>query len=167
MTARVKEASKRKSDALSIRIDPRLKFGLEIASRLQRRPVTGVVEWAISEALGNEFLLDEAENRFTVSQAASQLWSENEIERLLGFWFNFPQLLTYEESRLVNVLVRTPQLWAGANTSSYKNFDFESVLANWDRFLPVLLEASQRSPQRGLTDDDLTEMGLDHLVVPF
>lgn len=162
-----KPSSDRKTEALSIRIDPRLKYGLELLSRHQRRAVTGVVEWALSEALSSEVMTDVLENRYTLANVLPTLWSENEIERLLALWFHFPTLLTYEESRLVNVLLRTDELWHRLPPTKQGDFKLTDVLHSWEKFKPVLTAVADRTPQIGMLDDDLDAAGLNHLTIPF
>lgn len=160
-------AQVRKTDALSIRIDPRLKYGLDLASRVQRRPVTSVVEWAIAEALANERVRDKNGHEWTLKDASGVIWSDNELERLLALWFNFPDLLDYEESRQVNVLLRTHELWKDGSPNRYLDFEWSRTLPVWDKLKPVLIEAAGRAPVVGLTNEDLDDAGLADLVLPF
>lgn len=47
-----------RSEVVSIRLDPRLKFGAEIAATKCRRTLSSFTEWAIEEALKKQDLSD-------------------------------------------------------------------------------------------------------------
>ena len=98
-------------------------------------------------------------------------YAENEIERLLSLWFFFPTLISFEESRMVNVLLRTSELWNGTMfknvTNQFQSFRWGDVFAAWEKFRPVLVEAASRTVVTRLSDDDLQNGGLEHLIIPF
>lgn len=160
-------ATAKKSEALSVRIDPRMKYGLDLLARHQRRAVTGVVEWCLSEVFRAESVPGTKGRTYTIDDAIRITWSENELERLLALWFEFPALLSYEESRMVNTLLRTLNLWVKFEPTRINNFRWNDVLPQWDKFKPVLAKAATRNPQVGLTDDDLLAAGLGDLLIPF
>lgn len=160
-------AVRRKSDALSIRIDPRLKYVLELAARVQRRAVTGVVEWAITEALADTKVTDKDGRQWPLMDASGLVWSDNELERLMGMWFNFPSLLTYEESRIVEVITRTHELWIDGVPMRYIDLKWKDALEAWPKLKQQLEIAANRPTLAGLTDDDLKQAGLEYLILPF
>lgn len=164
------KASTKKTEALSIRIEPRMRYGLEILSRLQRRAVTGVVEWSIAQAFQNEIARDLQGNDVAFETALNRLWSPNEPERLLALRFYYPSLLTYEEERLVKVLTTTEVLWS-AKEPSYRSFEWDIVLPVWEKLKPILQQASERSVITGLSDSELAKSGLvitgSKLDIPF
>ncbi len=154
-----------KTEALSIRIDPRLRYGLELLARKQRRSVTGVVEWAIDQVLGNE-AADWLINGEPISfmDAVKQVWSPNEIERLVLLGSHFPDLMTYEETRLHHVLIHSPDLWEGGDPGQGK-LDEHVCLGQWDKLAPLLHDAAARPVLQGLTAAELDAAGIEAL--PF
>lgn len=162
-----RKAPDRKSEVLSLRIDPRLKYGLDLLARQQRRSVTGVVEWVIGETFRKEPINDADGRERAFSEAVEVLWSENELERLLKLWFFYPSLLSYEESRMVNVLLRSWDLWVKGANQAYNRFKWFEVLPKWELLKPVLEEAAQRPVITGLTDADYETVGLEYSQIPF
>jgi hypothetical protein len=160
-------ATARKTDALSIRIDPRMKYGLELLARHQRRAVTGVVEWTLSEAFKSETIAAPQGVTINFDQIVRLTWSENEIERVLALYFNFPTLLSYEESRVVNTLLRTYDLWRDLDSSKLSNFKAHEVLPHWEKLRPVVEKAAARTPQTGLTEEDFKAGGIAKLWDPL
>lgn len=162
-------ATAKKSEALSVRIDPRMKYGLDLLARHQRRAVTGVVEWCLSEVFRVESVPGAKGRSYTIDDAIRITWSENELERLLALWFEFPTLLSYEESRMVNTLLRTLSLWVQFEPTRINNFRWNEVLPHWNKFKPVLAKAATRNPLVGLQEDDFKAAGIEHLwdALPF
>jgi len=167
MPKRKSATSRRRGEPLSVRIDPKTRYGLELLSRLQRRSVTGVVEWAIAEALRNSTIADSGGRELTVEAALSGAWSVNELERLIALWESYAHLLTFDEERLVAVLVKTPALWHDANRRGYRQFRWSEVQPAWEALRPIATAAAERATIVGLTDDELTQAGLGPLVVRF
>lgn len=158
-----KKASSRaaKTDALSVRVDPRLRYGLELLSRAQRRSVTGVVEWAIERVLESEVAHaseGEEDTTETFADAVQLVWSPNELERLAKLASMFPELLTYDETRTWAVIKATPQLWVA--DSEDRRALAPICLDNWDVLEEVLKTAVERSVIKGLTDEDLKKAGV-------
>lgn len=157
-----KKTPDRKTEVLSIRIDPRVKYGLELLARLQRRSTTGVVEWAIQEAFGRE-LFDPGDNDghpTKLDEELDRLWQINEIERLVALALRRPQLLTFEESRAWKVLKDTAAFWKHQRYPDFDAFHWKDVLPQWDKLAPLLNEAVERNIVRGLTPEELSAAGI-------
>lgn len=82
-----------RKSVLSIRIEPRLRFLVDIATRAQRRNLTNFIESAIHEAIRST----EIEEGRTVWDARFDLWDTNEDQIILNLSAHFPDLLTFEE----------------------------------------------------------------------
>jgi hypothetical protein len=160
-------AARRRGEPLSVRIDPKTRYGLELLSRLQRRSVTGVVEWAIAEALRNSTIADAGGRELTVEAALSDAWSVNELERLISLWESYTHLLTFDEERLVMVLLKTAALWHDANRRKYSLFRWAEVQPAWESLKPIAEAAAERTTVVGLTHDELKQAGLEALDPPF
>lgn len=159
----------RKTEALSIRIDPRMRYGLELLARKQRRAVTGVVEWAIDKAFGDEVIDCADGSSLYFRPALEQLWATNEIERLVLLATTAPQLLTFEESRVWQVIRQTDLLWFSPSERSASAFKTEEVLSQWERLAPVIYEAADQPIIRGIMKATLKAGGVDveSLEIPF
>lgn len=96
-----------RTEVFAMRLDPKLKYLAEIAARKQRRSLANFVEWAIEQALGDislNALGDTNSPTVTVLDKASQLWSLDEATRLVTLATLYPELLTYEEQLIWDVI---------------------------------------------------------------
>ncbi|MCW2098136.1 UNVERIFIED_ORG: hypothetical protein EDF86_1565 [Pseudomonas psychrophila] len=93
----------KKTDALTLRLDPRTKFLIELLSREGHQTITGVVEAAVSR-LGNDRRVKMPGGEIPLASASSLLWSPIESERVVNLALFAPSLLTHEESCIATVL---------------------------------------------------------------
>lgn len=161
----------RKTEVLSIRIDPRVKYGLELLSRLQRRSTTGVVEWAIQSAFQSEIFepANEYRGETRLEEVMDELWHINDIERIVALALRKEQLLTYEESRIWKVLSSTPAFWTKKQHRDFDSFLWAEVLSHWPTVERLVSEAVEKPIVRGYTDEELFNLGLDltTMDIPF
>ncbi|WP_313642322.1 hypothetical protein [Stenotrophomonas sp.] len=157
-----KKTPDRKTEALSIRIDPRSRYGLELLARIQRRSTTGVVEWVLQEAFKSEVFDNSDMNRSALhlDEALDSLWQLNEVERLVALAIAKPQLLTFEESRIWKVLKDTAAFWKTQQYPDFGAFRWPELLPQWEKIAPLLSEAVERNIVRGLTDAELSAAGV-------
>ncbi len=105
----------RKSQIVTIRLDPRLKYLAELAARRQRRPLSSYIEWAIEESLRqvqpqyNPGLNEEQ----TLADEASSLWDVDEADRLANLALRYPELLTHDEQVIWKLIRENGFLWRG------------------------------------------------------
>ena len=137
----VDSPNKKKSEVVTVRLDPRLKYLAEIAARKQRRTLSGYIEWAVEQSL-KQVLLHEGDgyngnDNITVADAQNNivLWDVDEAERVTKLAFHFPELLSYEEQLIWRLVRDCGYVWKG----SYNNPDKEwmwTINENkiiWDR----------------------------------
>src|SRR5262245_57970471 len=84
-----------RTETVTIRLDPKLRYLTELAARKQRRTVSSFIEWAIEQALSHVELDDKTHD--TVTHAAEALWHTDEPYRLTKLGLSYPDLLTYDE----------------------------------------------------------------------
>lgn len=93
----------KKTDALTLRLDPRVKFLIEMSSRVGHQSITGVIESAVKvHAHHRKITLSGEES--TLSYAADVLWSPEEHERIVNMMFFAPSLLSHEELCIKSVI---------------------------------------------------------------
>jgi hypothetical protein len=92
-----------KTEVVTLRIDPKIRFGLELLSRKQYRNLSSVVEWAINEALNGEDGIDNL----------NFIWDVEEADRFINLALYYPELLSYEEQILWKLLSGNGYLWKG------------------------------------------------------
>lgn len=94
MAARSKRGVKSIGTSLTVRLDPRLRFALELMSRKQRRSMSGVIEWLIECGVEK---LESGVNK----EMLSYLWGYDDFDRIQRMKVKYPSLLTYEEEKIL------------------------------------------------------------------
>jgi len=91
-----------RSETVTVRLDPKLRYLAELASRKQRRTLSSFIEWVIEDSLKREYIHYENndQNVATFFDAAGLLWDVNEVDRFLLLAKNFPDLLNHDEQVL-------------------------------------------------------------------
>jgi hypothetical protein len=95
-----------RSETVTVRLDPKVRYLAEIASRVQRRTLSSFIEWAVEESLKNVELRTSYGNTVTVAAAGSvpshnpQLWDVDDADRFIKLAHHFPHLLSHSEQRM-------------------------------------------------------------------
>lgn len=100
-----------RSETVTVRLDPKLRYLAELAARRQRRTVSSYIEWAIEDSLkhlsldlnGNGVLADEAE----------ALWDVDDADRFARLAMRHPDLLTHDEQVLWKLVRENGLIWRG------------------------------------------------------
>lgn len=97
-----KNTKPQRKESMSIRIEPQLRYLIDIASRVQRRSLTNYVEWVLEEYLKQTPIrpMDKS-----ISDLMLELWDVNESERLIKLACIAPELLTYDEQLIFKILI--------------------------------------------------------------
>lgn len=97
--------------AVSMRLDPRIHFGLTLLARKRCTTLTGVVEWAAARAIADalEGLIERRGNRSV--NILDETWDTDEADRFVKLAQGFPSLLRFEEDRLWKAIRENPELW--------------------------------------------------------
>jgi len=98
-----------RSEVITVRLDPKLRFAAELASRKHRRTLSSFIEWAIGEALDNVVL--DSESQVTVRQALKDIWDPDEADRFVMLAAKYPELLNHEEERLWKCIRSYQHVW--------------------------------------------------------
>lgn len=93
-----------RSETVTVRLDPKLRYLAELAARKQRRTLSSFIEWAIEDCLhrveiyhGSGYSHD---NSLSVHDEIKTLWDVDEADRFCKLAISYPDLLTHEEQRL-------------------------------------------------------------------
>lgn len=73
-------------ETVSIRLEPKTKYGMELLSRKQYRSLNGVFSYIINDAIKKE-----------LDDLVEKVWDMDEAKRLQNLRTHAPHLLTYEE----------------------------------------------------------------------
>jgi hypothetical protein len=131
MAKKAKKGEGARSETLTVRLTPRMKYGLELQARKQHRTLAGVVEWAIERGLYHETdgLLKEMDITNSVSGTVEKaklnllewLWDPSEIKRLCLLCMYAYELMTYEEQKLWSLIAQNAYYWQVLEITSSQN----------------------------------------------
>jgi hypothetical protein len=95
-----------RSETVTVRFDPKLRYLAELGARTQRRTLSSFVEWAVEAALDRIILSIDIDNDTarTIENEAGKLWDIDEAERLVRLAILYPGLLTYQEQEIWKML---------------------------------------------------------------
>lgn len=165
-----------RSETVTVRLDPKLRYLAELAARKHRRTVSSYVEWAVEESLLRVYLREERNNGTGDSQQptsigamADSLWDIDEADRLAKLAMQFPELLTHEEQVLWKLVRENGRLWKGHFNLEREwtwqvgadRLDYSRLREHWASFMAVAKGEADRSclptwektePEQGAND---------------
>lgn len=112
-----------RSETVSVRLDPKLRYLAELAAKRQRRALSSYIEWAIENSLASVHL--DLNGNATIADEAEALWDVDEADRFAKLALRHQDLLTHEEQILWKLVRENGLLWHGR----YVGFDQEFT---WD-----------------------------------
>ncbi|CRM35283.1 hypothetical protein [Pseudomonas sp. 37 R 15] len=122
--------------AVGIRIDPKIKFALDIMGRLQKRSLTAVIEWAISQAIAHQNVDG---SKAALGEVIDGIWSTDESIRFVKLCFDLPQALTYDELRTWETIKVSPVFWIADEAGYYEvnreSISLDAVSMGWSSLL--------------------------------
>ena len=144
-----------KADNVNVRLDPKIRYGLELLARKQRRNLSSVVEWALQNAINSEENgLIEINMNGEPFNLLYQLWDTEESDRLYRMATFRSELLTFEEERLTK-LIRESEIFSYLDTKVRKEYHPEmyhiKLCEKLREFYPVFKKI------------DAGELGKEHL----
>jgi hypothetical protein len=147
-----------RSETVTIRLDPKLRYLTELAARKQRRTVSSFIEWAIESAL-DKIVLEEAKYNedprvfeVTLGKRAEALWDIDEADRLAKLGLHYPELLTHDEQVLWKLVKESGWVWQGWQDRGEWYWEvkedsllFQRLRENWDKFKKVASGEADKS----------------------
>lgn len=100
-----------RSETVTVRLDPKLRYLAELAARKQRRTLSSYVEWAIEDSLSRTNLY--AIGDTSLADEASMLWDVDEADRFAKLALRHPDLLTHEEQVRWKLIRENGYVWRG------------------------------------------------------
>ncbi|QCB45435.1 hypothetical protein [Hydrogenophaga sp. PAMC20947] len=138
-----------RSETVTVRLDPKLRYLAELAALKQRRTVSSFIEWAIEDSLARVQLQDGGYGNdpgTSVADVASKLWDVDDADRFAKLALNYPDLLTHEEQKRWKLIRENGLLWRGnyaRNGGSWtwnvaeEGLRFDLLREHWDVFCAV------------------------------
>ena len=99
-----------RSETVTVRLDPKLRFVAELAARKQRRTLSSFIEWAVEESVQNVYLDGEKE---TAYGAMDLVWDVDESDMFVKLAIYYPHLLVHYEEVLWKLIRENGYLWKG------------------------------------------------------
>ena len=112
-----------RSETVTVRLDPRLRYLAELAALKQRRTVSSFIEWAIEDSLGRVYLQEGGygnEQGTTVADVSAKLWDVDDADRFVKLALNYPDLLTHEEQKRWKLIRENGYLWRGRRIFTFR-----------------------------------------------
>ena len=111
-----------KSDVITVRLNPKLKYGLELLSRKQHRNISSLVTWAIEQAINDpeDGLYKKMDKGLKVEdpkQMLDVIWNFDPADRLVKLATHWPELMTYEQEKLIKAF-KEVGVWAKKGDSA-------------------------------------------------
>lgn len=144
--AKLKGAKTSRSETVSIRLDPELRYMAEIGARIQRRSLSSFIEWAVSRSLNEieftqNFDRDGEPYPVFLQKIRKELWDVDEPDRFVKLAFRNPSLLNHEEQIVWKLVRECGWFWDGwfGNDGIYhyetkeESFHFSRLREWWDR----------------------------------
>ncbi len=125
-------SSGKKGEVITVRVSPKLKYGLELLSRKQHRSVSSVVTWAIEQmmtnhdsglfktAIGPKSGKRKGTDEHTKEYMLEILWNVHPADRLVKLATYWPELMTYKGELLVEA-IKKEGLWPAKGDSAPEN----------------------------------------------
>lgn len=139
-----------RSETVTVRLDPKLRYLAELAARKQRRTLSSFIEWAIEDALSRVLLREgngyNNDYGISIADAAPVLWDVDDADRFAKLALNYPHLLTHDEQILWKLVRENGYLWRGKYRAVDNNWSweieersliFQRLREHWDAFVAV------------------------------
>ncbi|MHC6224031.1 hypothetical protein ACYU03_04525 [Pseudomonas sp. X10] len=110
----------RKTEALTLRLDPKVRFLIDLLARQKRQSITGVIESAI-ETYATNFHIEadlwseedgeEKTQLVSMYKLSKELYTTDDSFRFMMLVWHCPRLLSYEELRLKETIYSSEFFW--------------------------------------------------------
>lgn len=146
-----------RTQSVSVRLDPKLRFALELAGRKQRRTTSNFIECAIDDALKNTMIPDSMGGEEPLSDLVNRVWDVDEADRVINLGLSFSDLLTHDEARIWKRIQNTPEFRFKEKKSQkgkhlvlkHTDLDLQKIRKVWE---PLKLVATEEADEKVLKD---------------
>lgn len=130
---------------VNVKFDPKLHYGLELLTRVQRRNMSDVIRRAIKKEFVNAFLCP------PIINLLNHLWRENEFERVWILNKFDPMLLTFEEEKFIKN-IKESNIYIMAHEEVTKETGIELnkslPLKDYDKYEELMFEKLKKNEFR-------------------
>ena len=97
-----------RSETVTVRLDPKLRYLSELAARKQRRTLSSYIEWTLFESIKNIVIAEMYEGGpITLSELADNIWDVDPVTRLVNCASLAGDLLSFEEQVQMKIIRTT------------------------------------------------------------
>jgi hypothetical protein len=127
-----------RSEVATLRLDPKLRYFIELAARKQRRTISSYLEWAAEQSLDRIRLTDSAGSPSSIADETEQLWDVDEAERFVKLASRHPELLNHHEQMLWKLIQQNQYVWPRyGDEQPLANLNIGRLRTHWDQFIAV------------------------------
>jgi hypothetical protein len=110
-----KLAANPRTNVITLRVTPKVRFGLELLAHERSETLTQVVTWAVESMFGTEHigLLRYAAGESRATRVLDRVWSPDEHERVVRLGVYFPELMSDRQTYLWTRVLENGRYWAG------------------------------------------------------
>ena len=132
-----------RSEVVTVRFDPKLRFAAELAARKQRRTLSSFIEWAAEEAVSKVAVSGDT----NVNGVVNDVWDVDEADRFINLANKYPELLSFDEERLLKLIQEYEERWRRENqdNSANRNFIMDALRRNWETLNEIITGKAKRS----------------------
>lgn len=142
-----------RSEIVHLRLNPKLRYALDILSKNENRTVSSAIETLVSEGIKNHSILVEGKNdKISIADILERTWDADEAVRFVKTAFNMPHILSHQEEQVWSFVKRSNYYWifregvkeyinengkARCRIDVFKKYEIDSFhwkhfLADWD-----------------------------------
>ncbi len=125
-----------RTNVVTLRVTPQMRFGLELLAQERGETLTEVVTWAVSEMFGTEQvgLLRFATGESMATRVLDRVWSPHEHERVVRLGMYFPELMSARQRHLWSRVRESRKYWKSGSAPSHPepdDVDWSVLARDW------------------------------------
>ena len=139
--ARAKGSKLQRTELVTLRLDPEVRFQVDLATRARRQTVSAFLQDAVKQALRE---IMPRQGNVDLAQIAALLWHPFEPDRFVKMALRFYEWLRYDEQVLWTYIVECDALWSldphkrrTMGPEAEDAFDFPLLRRHWEAFQQV------------------------------
>lgn len=164
-----------RTETVTVRLDPKLRYLAELASRKQRRTLSSFIEWAVQDSL-ERIWLRESDSTSSIADETNRLWDVDDADRFAKLALRYPDMLTHDEQVRWKLIQENGFLWRGREVGSKwawkveeSSLIFERLREHWDKFIAVAQGDAEKSILPAWKTEEPKKSGFDDFDedIPF
>lgn len=127
-----------RTNVVTLRVTPQVRFGLELLAQERGETLTEVVTWAVKQVFGTEQvgLLRYATGEHSATRVLDRVWSPYEYERVVRLGMYFPELMSDRQRQLWSRVRESRKYWKRGSVPAHPlpdAVDWPVLARDWPR----------------------------------